>query len=78
MLYDSENIFEDRKEKFEWIADLTHSICDLYKGASGINAPFLWLGTVNAIDVRLKAGLHWGQARLSQVKLSVGKCLHLQ
>jgi len=26
----------------------------------------------------IKAGLHWGQARLSQAKLSVGKCLHLQ
>jgi len=54
MLYDSENIPEDRKEKFEWIADLTHKTCDLYKGVSGTNAPFLWLGTANAIDVRLK------------------------
>jgi len=26
----------------------------------------------------LKAGLHWGQARLRQAKLSMGKCLHLQ
>jgi len=30
------------------------------------------------VDQPIKAGLHWGQARLSQAELSVGKCLHLQ
>ena len=54
VLYDSDDIPPERKKKFMWIADLTHCMCLHYKNVTGLNAPFLWLGSAIAIDVRLK------------------------
>jgi len=54
VLYDSDDIPPERKKKFMWIADLTHYMCHHYKNVTGLNAPFLWLGSAIAIDVRLK------------------------
>ena len=54
VLYDSDDIPPERKKKFMWIADLTHYMCLHCENGTRLNAPFLWLGSAIATDVRLK------------------------
>jgi len=53
ILHDS-NVTREKRERFVWISDMSHALCELCRQQTGVSLLFLPLSAVSRVNVRLK------------------------